>query len=251
MIYHNLGSDIIAFTTDRTAGRDKSLILQQLAVEHPDVIGETSAISFYYPHQTHTANVINITPQFFQLSQEEQKQRGEGIDALISNAPLACLGISTADCIPVLIYDAEHHCAAAIHAGWKGTLQRIVEKAIQQMTETYATRPEQCTAAIGPGISWDSFEVGMEVVEAFTNAGFQMSSVTKMMPARDGNGERPHIDLKEINRQQLISQGIKASSITVSPIDTFTNTAFFSARREQKGDIKCGRILSGFVLLHK
>ena len=59
---------------------------------------------------------------------------------------------------------------------------------------------------------------------------------------------KPHIDLKEVNRLQLMRKGIKEQNITVSPIDTFTDERFFSARREQKGTVKCGRILTGFML---
>jgi copper oxidase (laccase) domain-containing protein len=60
---------------------------------------------------------------------------------------------------------------------------------------------------------------------------------------------RLHLDLKEINRCQLLSLGVLAENIEVSPIDTYTDGRFFSARREQKGDVKCGRILSGFVII--
>ena len=172
----------------------------------------------------------------------------EGIDAVVSDVRNVCLGISTADCIPVLVYDKAHHCAAAIHAGWRGTVVRIVEKAIQKMQELYATVPEQCEAVIGPGISQQSFEVGWEVYKAFEEAGFPMQDVTVEMPSSDGNGTRPHLDLKEINRLQLLSAGILPENISVSTIDTYTDTRFFSARREQKGTEKCGRILSGFIL---
>ena len=116
------------------------------------------------------------------------------------------------------------------------------------MQELYATAPEQCEAVIGPGISQQSFEVGWEVYKAFEEAGFPMQDVTVEMPSSDGNGTRPHLDLKEINRLQLLSAGILPENISVSTIDTYTDTRFFSARREQKGTEKCGRILSGFII---
>ena len=221
MLTYNLGEKIDAFTTDRTIGR-----------KIPGVV---------YPHQTHTDKIYTISSDFFLLSLAERKAALEGVDALISNAKNIIMGISTADCIPVIVYDPVHHAAAAIHAGWKGTRLMIVSKTLQEMQKVYGTNPSDCTAAIGPGISQDSFEVGQEVVDAFVEAGFEMADYVIMK-------KKPHIDLKALNKYQLTSMGLKDNNIIVSDIDTFTDVDYFSARREQHGDIKCGRILSGFML---
>lgn len=221
MLTYNLGDNIEAFTTDRTIGR-----------KIPGVV---------YPHQTHTDKIYTISSDFFLLSLAERKAALEGVDALISNAKNIIMGISTADCIPVIVYDPVHHAAAAIHAGWKGTRLMIVSKTLQEMQKVYGTNPSDCTAAIGPGISQDSFEVGQEVVDAFVEAGFEMADYVIMK-------KKPHIDLKALNKYQLTSMGLKDNNIIVSDIDTFTDVDYFSARREQHGDIKCGRILSGFML---
>lgn len=241
MLTYPLGKDITAFTTDRTIGRDPSLLL-------PLLEKEGRVLHFARPHQTHQDKVLKVSNEFFCLSIEEQKQMMEGIDAVISNTKDICLGVSTADCIPVIVYDLEHHAAAAIHAGWRGTVKRIVEKTVRCMQESYGTEPEKCMAAIGPGISQQSFEVGWEVHQQFIDAGFDMNDVTIVMSSKDGNGTKPHLDLKEINRKQLLAAGLSAENIIVSEIDTFTDSRFFSARREQKGDEKCGRIFTGFVL---
>lgn len=242
MLYYNLGKDITAFTTDRTVGRNPSILCPLLGV---------SEERFARPHQVHTDRIYQIDEDFLALPKEKQTELLDGVDAVISNVPNVVLGISTADCIPVLVYDAGHHAAAAIHAGWKGTVLRIVEKTIDEMAKIFATQPEQCTACIGPGISQESFEVGTEVLDQFCEAGFQMDALTRWMPnTRVGEQPplKPHIDLKELNRLQLAGKGIKEHNITVSPIDTFTDERFFSARREQKGTVKCGRILTGFML---
>ena len=242
MIYYNLGKDITAFTTDRSIGRDKDLLLKALGM--PDG-------HFLYPHQTHTDKVMQISAELFELPETTRKLLAEGKDAVICKDRGLVLGISTADCIPVLVYDQEHHAAAAIHAGWRGTVARIVEKGIAEMQIAFGTNPAMCTAAIGPGISFDSFEIGDEVYQTFLDAGFSLDETTAgLFPARSADGpmEKWHLDLKEINRQQLLSMGLKAENIYVSDVDTFTNTDYFSARREQKGTVKCGRILTGFVL---
>lgn len=246
MEFYTLGNKVTAFTTDRIIGRNRELLLAALPVQATDLV---------YPHQTHTDCIAVIDERMLAMKAEDRKAQLEGIDAVISDKPGVAIGISTADCIPVLVYDPEHHIAAAIHAGWKGTVKRIVEKTMAEMHRVYATDAFLCTAAIGPGISQDSFEVGQEVVDTFATAGFAMERYTVMMPDMHGaNIEKPHIDLKEINRQQLINAGVKASNIIISPIDTFTDLRFYSARREQKPPladgtvVKCGRILSGFVL---
>ena len=238
MIYYKLGENITSFTTDRTIGRNASLLLDTLPVKASQLV---------YPHQTHTDRIAVIDAPLLSMPEAERKARLEGVDAIISNQCGVAMGISTADCIPVLVYDAEHHAAAAIHAGWRGTVLRIVETALSQMSDTFGTKPSQCVAAIGPGISQDSFEVGQEVVDAFSDAGFQMDKYVIMK-------RKPHIDLKEINRQQLLRCGLDDTNITVSDIDTYADEHYFSARREQKPAaedgtvVKCGRILSGFVL---
>ena len=76
----------------------------------------------------------------------------------------------------------EHHAAAAIHAGWRGTLARIVHKTLQEMAFAYKTDPKKLKAVIGPGISLDSFEVGDEVYEAFEQAAFPMEEIAEQRP---------------------------------------------------------------------
>ena len=242
MLYYSLGNDITVYTTDRTIGRDGEKIKHELSAD---------GARFFYPHQVHTDRIYRIDEAFLALDAQQQKELLEGVDAVMTDIPQVVLGISTADCIPVVVYDPEHHAASAIHAGWKGTVLRIVEKAIDEMAKNFDTKPELCTTAIGPGISQESFEVGTEVLDQFCKAGFQMDDVTLWMPnTRTGEQPpmKPHIDLKEVNRLQLVGKGIKEQNITVSPIDTFTDERFFSARREQKGTVKCGRILTGFML---
>ena len=245
MLYYDLGKDITAFTTDRTIGRNPHILCPLLGV---------SSNRFARPHQVHTDRIYQIDEEFLALPKEKQTELLDGVDAVISNVPDVVLGISTADCIPVLVYDSEHHAAAAIHAGWKGTVLRIVEKAMDAMTQAFGTEPAQCTAVIGPGISLRSFEVGQEVVDSFKEAGFMMDDVTVWMPNKKKDElpeEKPHIDLKEINRRQLLDKGVQKEKIMVSQIDTFADERYFSARREQKGSEKCGRILTGFVLKNR
>ena len=183
------------------------------------------------PHQVHKAEIAVV---------DEQRDIDlEGYDALMTNVEEVCIGVSTADCIPVLLYDQKQRAVCAVHAGWRGTVMRIVEQSIARMTEVYGTNPADLNAQIGPGIHLESFEVGDEVYEAFMKAGFDMERISR----RD---EKWHIDLPECNRLQLMEAGIPEHQINVSPVCTFQQSdTFFSARRL---GIDSGRIFTGIIL---
>lgn len=208
---------------------------------------------FVYPHQTHSSEFRFITPEYFDLQQEERKSFIEGVDAVITDMTGVCIGVSTADCIPILLYDPEHRCVAAVHAGWRGTVKRIVQVTLRSMAIRYATRPETVRAAIGPGISLQSFEVGDEVYAAFAEAQFPMQRIARRFPLMNVSSheeaqteEKWHIDLPECNRLQLIDMGVLADNIHLSGICTYTDSAhYFSARRL---GVASGRIFTGILL---
>ena len=128
----------------------------------------------------------------------------------------------------------------AIHAGWKGTVLKIVLQTISEMSCVYGTNPLELKAVIGPGISFDSFQVGEEVVRIFRDNCFPMERIWRWdgSPQYGSMKGGHHIDLKAANRWLLEQAGIPAASILVSEIDTYTDVRFFSARREGQ---QCGR----------
>jgi YfiH family protein len=192
--------------------------------------------------------VAIIDESFWTLTNEERRQSLEGIDALMTQQSGVCIGVSTADCIPVLVYDHVQHVACAIHAGWRGTVLRIVMQAVKAMMSTYGSKPIDMTAQVGPGICLDSFEVGQEVYDAFLQAGFDMAILSRRQPSASGE-EKWHIDLPLCNRQQLLSMGIPSHQITISSICTFKQyDTWFSARRL---GIHSGRIFTGIMLHEK
>jgi YfiH family protein len=199
------------------------------------------------PHQVHQTEIVAIDEAFLRLSADEQKARLEGVDALMTGVAGVCIGVSTADCIPVLVYDKVQRVSCAIHAGWRGTVKRIVEKAVETMISVYGSRPSDLLAQIGPGIHLESFEVGDEVYETFAHEGFEMESISRRYPASDGSSiTKWHIDLPECNRQQLLSKGIPQSQISVSEVCTFQQSdTYFSARRL---GINSGRIFTGILM---
>jgi polyphenol oxidase len=148
---------------------------------------------------------------------------GKG-DALLSHTPGRLVGVKTADCLPVLLVDPEHKAVAAVHAGWRGTAKRIAPAAASAMCRHFGTRPHNLHAAIGPGIGQCCYEVGPEVAAEFGLSG------------------RAHIDLAEINRQQLVEAGLPAGQIYPARLCTACKMdEFWSYRRDKEG---AGRMLS-------
>lgn len=231
--YTTFGKFVKAFTTRRSLGRDRQRLCQMLCIDDSHLI---------IPHQVHLDKIGIITDATIAMTEEARKEFLEGIDAVVTNVPGVCIGVSTADCIPVLLYDEEHQAVAAIHAGWKGTVVRIVQKTVRLMTETYGTRPEALKAVIGPGISLKNFEVGDEVYDAFAQKDFPMDKIATRFA-------KWHIDLPLCNKLQLTDLGVKDANVHIEPICTYDNTdQFFSARVEQKGLEKCGRNFNAIMI---
>ena len=200
------------------------------------------------PHQVHRAEVACIDAPFLELTPAERKEKLESIDAVMTNVPGVCIGVSTADCIPILLYDQQKRVVAAVHAGWRGTVQRIAKKAVEVMKATYGSSPSDLLAQIGPGISLKSFEVGQEVYDAFAAEGFSMEPISCLMPSSQGvgNGEKWHIDLPACNCQQLLEAGLRSEQIHTLHVCTYEQHAdYFSARRL---GIHSGRIFTGIML---
>ncbi|MDE7378707.1 MAG: peptidoglycan editing factor PgeF [Paraprevotella sp.] len=199
------------------------------------------------PHQVHQARVACIDELFLDGDEAMRRERLEGVDAVATDCPRVCVGVSTADCIPVLLYDKRHHAVAAVHAGWRGTVLRIAEVTLATMCEAYGTEPAEVRAVIGPGISLDAFEVGDEVYDVFAGAGFPMDRIARRFPvAGMPETEKWHIDLWEANRWTLMQAGLSGEYIHVSGVCTYDKWSdFFSARRL---GLHSGRILTGIFL---
>ncbi len=248
--YH-LADGVLAFSTTRKGGgvsRGKygAFNINEYCGDEPGAIAENRRLlaerlgispdRIILPHQVHGVEVRSLDGRFLSLDEAERREALEGVDAVMTDVPGVCIGVSTADCIPVLLYDENHHASAAIHAGWRGTVRRIAEHAVQQMVEAYHTDPAELKAVIGPGISLESFEVGDEVYEAFDEAGFPMERIAKRL-------EKWHIDLKLCNKLTLMRCGVPDENIQDCGICTYIHSDdYFSAR---KLGIESGRIYSG------
>lgn len=162
-------------------------------------------------------------------------------DALITDLVGVPLCVTLADCVPVVVYDPEHHAVGLAHAGWGGTVARIASRTVSTMSERYGTNPAAVLAAIGPSISPDRYEVGPDVIEAARNGyGDDAVQILQTLP-----GGKALFDLWEANALDLRSAGVPAKQIEISAISTIDDLArFYSHRAEHV----TGR-LAGVVML--
>lgn len=266
--YYDIAAGVAAFSTTRHGGvsegnyasfnineycgdsaehtaANRQMLADELGIGANDII---------MPHQTHGVETRIISSEFLTLPEGVRQMLLEGVDAVMTNVGRLCIGVSTADCIPVLLYDPEHHTAAAVHAGWRGTLERIVHNTVQTMRFAYGTDPKKLKAIIGPGISRKNFEVGDEVYSAFEEAAFDMNAIAEEQIKRNPDASDPsklfekkwHIDLPLANRMILTHLGVAEKNIQTSGVCTYDNTDdYFSARRM---GTESGRIYTGIIL---
>jgi len=197
-----------------------------------------SPAQIVFPKQTHTATVKTIAIGFWGLDKEAQKNFINETDAVITNLKGVCVAIKTADCVPVLLYDPKQKVVAAVHAGWRGTVQNIVLKTIRKMIKEFGTEPSDLIAGIGPSISPGVYEVGEEVWKQF-DPEFCLS-------ANPDKADKKLLDLWSANYRQLVSTGIPADQIELAETCTFSDPErFFSARRD---GIRTGRMATGIMI---
>ena len=247
-------SDCFYFTTTRQGGASvgnyASFNLSPFSGDQPVHLEENQQVlcrklgidaeKLIIPYQTHGTEIRVIDKTFFLLSASEKTLYLHGVDALITKLPRVCIGVTTADCVPLIFFDTHKKVVAVAHAGWRGTCCRIAEKTVRVMMEQFDCKADDILVTVGPSISVDVYNVGSELVETFQNEGFDTDEIFVE------KGEKLHLDLWKANRQSLLKAGILPQHIEIAGICTYTkHDQFFSARRL---GIKSGRMLSGVMI---
>lgn len=187
--------------------------------------------------------------------------RPQKADGLMTDRAGMLIGIQTADCIPVLVADRKRRVVAAFHAGWRGTVRRIVESGIGRMRLEYGSRPEDLVAAIGPGVGACCYAVGEEVRSSFESqfsyfrdlfrevsdsdpvkTKYPMLFLTQRAPGHSPIGPSLHLNLIEANRRQLLDAGVKAGAIQIVGGCTSCHPELFFSHRASKG--RAGRMMA-------
>lgn len=189
------------------------------------------------------------------------RERPWRADGMITDEPGLLIGIQTADCIPVLIADKKRRAVGAFHAGWRGTVKRIVELGVGRMRAEFGSRPEDLTAAIGPGVGACCYAVGDEVLSEFESQfayarelfhevystdvvrnKYPMLFLTQCAPGHSPIGPELHVDLVEANRRQLLDAGLKPRAVHVLGGCTSCETELFFSHRASQG--RAGRMMA-------
>ena len=150
-------------------------------------------------------------------------------DAIVSRDPTSALVVRVADCSPILIADRKTGAVAAVHAGWRSTMQRIVSAAIESMGAQFGSEPSNLVAAMGPSLGRCCGEMGEEVVEAFQTAGHPARDLERWFQRAPGH--KPHFDLWLANRDQLATAGVPESQIFSADLCTRTHSTRFHSYR--------------------
>jgi polyphenol oxidase len=251
----------LGFTKEDTklaVQRNRSAFLREIGAQHKGLqhaAPQASPARNLWP--LITLRQIHSDMIHFVDSPPEKQLVGDG---LITAIPGLLLAIQTADCLPIILIDPKRSAVGVFHAGWRGTVKRIVEKGVGEMRLFFGSCPRDLKAAIGPGIHGCCYVVGEEVREKFesqfAHAAKLFREVKESDPVREkypllfltarapGHGELPKkifLDLVEANRQQLLAAGVAAKNIEASSLCTNCRTDLLFSYRGEKG--KTGRMM--------
>lgn len=198
--------------------------------------------AFTFGEQKHTTHVEVVSAEQRGAGAREKVTRLPATDALITRESGICLTVLAADCVPVLLYDPRERVIAAVHAGWRGTVGRIVAGTVERMRDEFGCDPRNVFVGIGPSIGPCCFEVGEEVVEAAREGLGDLQGLVV-------NGERAGkylLNLWEANRRQLEEIGVRASNIETAAVCTVCHHDRFFSYRGDRGNT--GRFGAGIML---
>lgn len=186
-------------------------------------------------------------------------------DGMVTSVPGLVLAIQTADCLPILLVDKKQKVVAAVHAGWRGSLNRIAQKAVGTMQSRFSSDPKNILAALGPGIHKCCYPVGVEVRREFESqfeyAGelfdevfdsdpvhlkYPLLFLTARAPGHSKLGPQTHFDLVQANLRQLEDAGIPAKNVTASPLCTACSTSLLFSHRAERGNT--GRMMAAITI---
>ncbi len=196
-ISYHVGDD------ERNVSRNRRIFLKALSVPE-----EALAI----PQQQHTATVCVVN----------SPGRYDNCDALVTGVPGIFLSVSVADCTPIFLFDRKNNVVGCVHAGWRGTEQRIAENTLRTMVEQFNSNPADILAYIGPSANACCYEVGDDVAGKFDQ---------RFIVRR---GTRKYLDIKSANEDQLRTGGIPPSNIEKNTDCTICNPQLYHSYRRDR-----------------
>ncbi len=181
--------------------------------------------------------------EIYVLQEPDAARPEKGYDAIITDLKRVPIGVLTADCVPILLYDPMEEAVAAVHAGWAGTVKGIAGKAVLEMGNRFGSMPENMFASIGPSIGPCCYEIDSKVLGPLTE------SMPDMVAQLVTNSRPGHwlMDLWKANRIILEKAGLRPERINVFGACTACNPEKFYSHRKSGG--RAGRMMALAVLL--
>ncbi len=208
-IFHeslNLNGFLYGFTT-RVMGKEE--VIKKF---------EENGFKLITANQIHSSKVIKVG----------RNLKGEiSCDGLLTEDRGLFIGVKTADCLPILIFEREKKVVGAIHAGWRGTIKGITLEGVKKMEEEFGSNPHELIAILGPSISVCCYEIGLDVEKIL---------LSKFPESIERRGGKSYFDLRKANRNLLLRGGLREENIYEIPLCTMCEKElFFSHRRGEKG----------------
>ncbi|WP_320053692.1 peptidoglycan editing factor PgeF [uncultured Acetobacteroides sp.] len=194
-----------------------------------------------FQNQVHSDTITIITSSNAGAGNRVKDQSIPNSDALITETKEITLFAQAADCVPIVLFDTERKVAAAIHAGWRGTVKKIAQQTAEKMIAEFGCNAENILAGIGPSIGHCCYEIGDDVVDA-VSSNFP-NSTNLLIPYNN----RYHLDLWKTNEVQLEEVGIPPRNIEIARLCTKCNPNLFFSSRYNNG--KTGRFGIGITIL--
>lgn len=225
------------FDTLENVIRNRDIFFNAVGIDQAQVVNS---------RQVHKTDIAIVDEAMLALSPDERAESNGDIDGLITNVPGTTLACYSADCCIVTIVDPVHHAVGIVHAGWRGTVEKIAAKALRLIADNYGTDPHEVVCALSPCICPDCFEVGEDVVSAAREA-FDENTWPAIFTAHDNGDGKYQFDIWEANVQSLIEAGVPRESIEKPNACTCCNPDVFFSHRASQG--KRGTIMT-FVGIH-
>lgn len=182
--------------------------------------------------QTHTTNLRVVGKGDGGKGITRQKDYRD-VDGLLTDEPGVYLAAFFADCVPLYFVDTKRRAIALAHSGWRGTVARMGQCVVDKMREVYGTDPADLTAAVGPSICQECYEVSEDVAEAFAEA-FRGAGQAEEILLKKGGGKY-QLDLWRANEIVLTEAGIPAEKIQVTDLCTCHNRSYLFSHRASHG----------------
>lgn len=197
--------------------------------------------AFVMARQVHGDDILIIGRPVEDMNALAKDAIQKPCDAIITNQRGVGIGVVTADCLPVLLYDPERSVIAAVHAGWRGSIKGILSKVVCQMAYRFHCKAEDIVACMGPAIGSCCYAVGEAVIKPLKSVNPEWE--IHLTPSEDG---KARLDLTALNISQLADRGIRGGNIFSAGLCTACNEdLFFSYRRDGIG---AGRMMSGIIM---